>query len=153
MLLRGRLGEGLPSLRFLTGTATGGVAGVSPRAGRLEKAFAFPFYMPLEEWEALKPGDAMREWRTRTVAKPTIRFRKSAGTSEWHQGCRPFAAFARLRGLGIRAERDLGPGSVRVCRDLGSGTVYEARHPEQRSHPSSGPMDLPDPSACVGSSP
>jgi hypothetical protein len=97
MLLRGRLGEGLPLSPIFTGTATGALLGFPQERGDLRKLFAFPFYMPLEEWEALKPGDAMREWRTRTVAKPTIRFRKSAGQSGWHQGCRPFAAFARQR--------------------------------------------------------
>ena len=52
-----------------------------------------------EVWEASKPGDLMREWRTRAVAKRTIRFQKSAGAP----GMPPIR---RLTLVGTRAERD-----------------------------------------------
>lgn len=53
---------------------------------------------------------------------------------------------------GIRAERDL-----RVRGRYGSAGCWvgnrAVRHPDQRSHPSSGLVDLPGPSACVGRAP
>src|SRR5260221_12069685 len=52
----------------------------------------------------------MREWRTRAVAKPTIRFQKRAGTSGWHQGCRPFAAFATPHFSGLAPNVTFGSG-------------------------------------------
>jgi hypothetical protein len=100
MLLRGCLGEGLPLSPILPAPPPVGSWGF-PKAGKPKKIFAFPFYMPLEIWEALKPGDAMRERRTRTVAKPTIRFRKRAGTSGRLKGCRPSAAFAASNFTGL----------------------------------------------------
>ena len=105
-----------------------------------------------EVWEASKPGDLMREWRTRAVAKPTIRFRKSAGTCGWHQGCRPFAAFATPHFSGLAPNVTFGSG-VGTGRPGFGVRNREARHPDQRSHPSLGPMDLPGPSACVGRDP
>src|SRR5882672_2079431 len=105
-----------------------------------------------EVWEASKPGDLMWEWKTRTVARPTIRFQKSAGTCEWHQGCRPFAAFAAPHFSELAPNVTFGSG-VGTGRPGFGARNRGARHPDQRSHPSMGPMDLPGPSACVGRGP
>jgi hypothetical protein len=81
-----------------------------------------------------------------------IRFRKRVGTSGRPQGCRPSAAFAAPHFTGLAPNVTLGSGVGTGRPEFGVGNRV-ARHPNQRSHPSSGPMDLPGPSACVESGP
>ena len=81
-----------------------------------------------EVWEASKPGDQMREWRTRAVAKPTIRFRKSVGTSGRLKGCRPSAAFAASHFTGLAPNVTFGSGVGTGRPGSGAGN-RKARHP------------------------
>ena len=80
------------------------------------------------------------------------RFPKRGGTSGRPQGCRPSAAFAvpHLTGLAPNVTFGSGVGTGRPGSGAGNRV---ARRPNQRSHPSLGPMDLPGPSACVGRGP
>src|SRR5260221_7099837 len=68
----------------------------------------------------------MREWRTRAVAKPTIRFQKRAGTRGWHQGCRPFAAFATPHFSGLAPNVTFGSGVGTGRPGFGVGNRVQA---------------------------
>src|SRR5205807_155292 len=71
------------------------------------KDFAFPYYTSLEIWETLTPGDAMRERKTRNVAKPNDPVPKERRYQRMAQGMPPVRRLRRLTLHGTRAERDL----------------------------------------------
>lgn len=84
-----------------------------------------------EGWEASKPGDLMREWKTRTVAQSTIRFRKSAGTYGWHRDA-PIRRLRRLTLLGLAPNVTFGSGVGTGRRGCGVRN-RGARHPDHES--------------------
>ena len=85
-----------------------------------------------EKWEASNLGGLVREWMTRTVAHETGSYRAQA-----------------RGGNGSR----LPPPALPSEHSSRSGTRNVRQASRLRSPPSSGPMDLPGPSACVGRDP
>lgn len=139
-------GRGSPDLRILPAPPTVESWGF-PEAGKPRKIFAFPFICLSSDGRHCYP--ATRCGSGELAPSPaTIRFRKSEGTSgrHWDAARPPLSNASENSGFAPNVTK-CGPGSVRVSRDLRSGTVEVARHPEQRSHPSLGLVDLPDPSA------
>ena len=92
-----------------------------------------PFQMLPEAWEASKPATNSGSGGLARSPQQTGSFGAQASGG---YGEPPTAACAR-------------PGASARGQDPG----MNARHPDQRSPPSMGPMDLPGPSACAGRGP